>query len=182
MSLVSVSEVQARNVGGGLSDETLQDVIDAAEEWLTGRIGPLSGERTETIYPRRGYEPLYLRRYAPSVVVEYNGETLVAGESIGNYRLLYSGSAVEMVSAGWYVGPVTVTYTPTDTALVKEGVIKLIRLNASDGPYVSERIGEYSYQKAQGVGSFDTARNAIVKDLLPKRPFRSERLVASTYP
>lgn len=187
MSLVSVAEVQARNVGAELSDSALQDVIDAAEAYLARHIGTLSGERTETFYPRRGYEALYLRRSTDSVVVENNGDTLTAGDSVGNFRLLYSGSVVELVSGDWIsgtdIGPVSVTYTPNDEALVKEAVVGLVRLNLSDGPFVSERIGDYSYQKAQGGGSsLEPARNEIVKSILPRRPFRSERLVSASHP
>ena len=187
MSLVSVADVQARNAGGGLSDEALQDVIDAAEAWLTRRIGQLSGARTERFYPRRGNEPLYLRRTTDSVTVVNNGTTVTSGEGIGQYRLLYSGSVVELISADWLpstsgigIGPVTVAYTPNDEALVKEAIINLIRFNDAEGPFVSERIGDYSYQKAQAVGALDTARNAIVNSLMPKRPFRSERFIASS--
>lgn len=186
MSLVTVAEVQARNVGGGLSTAALQAVIDAAEAWLAREIGPLSGERTETFYPRRGYEPLYLRRTTNSVVVENNGSTVDLGEDSGDYRLLYGGSVVDLIGTAWdwnaTTGPVTVTYTPNDEVLVKEAVIGLVRLNQAEGPYISERIGDYSYQKSQAGNSMDTARRALVDSLLPKRPFRSERIVASTNP
>lgn len=186
MSLVSVADVRARNFGGDLSDSALQDVIDAAEAWLARAIGPLSGERTETFYPRRGYEPLYLRRSTATVEVVNNGTTLTAGDSVGDYRLLYSGSVVELVHGDWIsgldIGPVTVTYTPDDEPLVREAIINLIRINAAEGPYVSERIGDYSYQKAQAARSLDTARQAVVDSILPRRPYRSERIVASVHP
>ena len=189
MSLVSVADVQDRNLGGGLDDDALQDVIDAAEAFLTRHIGALTGARTETFYPRRGYEPLYLRRTTNAVTVSNNGSAVTAGEGWGNYRLLYDGSVVSLISAAWLpssagigIGPVTVTYTPNDEALVREAVISLIRVNLAESPYVSERIGDYSYQKPQAVGSLNTARSEIVKSILPKRPFRSERLVSSSNP
>lgn len=194
MSLVSVADVQDRGLGGGLDEDAIQDMIDAAEAWLARHIGPLTGERTEVFYPRRGYEPLYLRRipsitYDSDLTVENNGTTLTLGESIGDYRLLYDSSVVELISSSWLpassgfgIGPVRVTYTPDDEALIREAVIRLLRLDFADSPYVSERIGDYSYQKPQSVTSFHTARMDIVKGILPKRPFRSERLVASTNP
>lgn len=188
-SLVSPDEVQARGIGLELSDEALQDVIDEVESWLARRIGPLTGERTETLYPRREDEWLYLRRPADSITLDNAGTTVTAGESIGNYRLLYSGSVVQLIGIDWYLnatgiglGPVEVTYTPNDEAEVRGAIFDLIRLRQAEGPYVSERIGEYSYQKAQSAGAMDTARNAVLQRLTPKRPFRSERIVSSVRP
>lgn len=185
MSLVSVAEVQARNVGAELSASALQDAIDAAEAYLARYIGPLSGERTETFYPRRGSEPLYLRRAAPSVVVTDAGTVLDLGEEAGEYRLLYSGTVIELVFTSWTTtvygtGTVTVTYTPDDEAEVQEAVIDLVRLNLADGPYTGERIGEYSYQRSQSAGFLNAARHAIIRRLQPQRPYRSERIVAAT--
>lgn len=184
MSLVTVAEARAQNLGGGLTDAALQAKIDAVEAYLARRIGPLTDDRTETFYPRRGAEPLFLRRPTDEVEVTDNGTLLVLGEDSGHYRLLYSGTVVELVDTDWTfgvygVGTVTVEYEPNDLVEVREAIIDLLRVGLAEGPYVSERIGEYSYSKAQAPGSLEATRRAIVNRLLPRRPFRTERIISS---
>lgn len=177
MSLVSIEEVQARNVGRDLGDSALQDAIDAAESWLARRIGPLLGERTQLLYPRRSAEPLYLRRFTSTVTIEDDGEEVDAAD----YRL-YDGFVIDRFQTSWLGDIISATYTPDDEAQVREAVIDLLRLNLAAGPYVSERMGDYSYQKAQASASYDVARNAIVRSIVPRIPVRSERIVSSVRP
>ena len=66
-SLTSITEVRAL-VRSRLSDSDLQAVIDREEAWLAGRVGALTGARTDTFTPGFGDTPLYLRRRAESVV------------------------------------------------------------------------------------------------------------------
>lgn len=181
-SLVTPTEVKAL-VQTSLSDSQLQTVIDREEAWLALRIGQLSGARTQTFYPRRYNEPLYLKRYTSSVTVTNNGEAVTAGEAYGNYRLLGEGSIVALVGTQWLssttgigYGPVTVAYTPSDSDAVKAAIIDLIRLRVTDSGYVSESIGQYSYQTLQAPGARDLTRRAIVRGLLPRHQFRSERI------
>lgn len=184
-SLVTPAEVKAL-VQTSLTDSQLQAVIDREEAWLALRIGQLSGARTQTFYPRRTGERLYLKRPADSVTVTNNGETVTAGEAYGNYRLLSEGSIVDLVGTQWLSstsgfgnGPVTVAYTPNDSAAVKAAIIDLVRLRVTDSGYVSESIGQYSYQTAQAPGAREATRRAIVRALLPRHQFRSERIPAA---
>ena len=52
-SLVSIAEVRAL-VNSRLGDVDLGAVIDREEAWLAGRVGPLTGERTDTFTPGIG--------------------------------------------------------------------------------------------------------------------------------
>ncbi len=175
MSLLVPAEVKLL-VQTSLSDADLQTIIDREEGWLAGRIGALSGSRTETIYPPRIDEHLHLRRFTSSVVIVDAGVAVDADD----YRLLYSGSVVERIDTYWG-DMVEVTSTPNDSAAVETAIIDLIRLRVTDTGYVSERIGQYSYQTAQAPGAREMTRAAIVKNLLPTLcpHHRSERIVAS---
>lgn len=175
-SLVTPTEVKAL-VQTSLTDSELQTVIDREEAWLAGRIGALSGSRTETFYPTRGAEPLFLRRPAPSVTVTDDGDAVDLGEDDGEYRLLYGGTVVHRINTDWG-DKVTVTYTPNDSAAVKTAVIDLIRLRITDTGFVSERIGAYSYQTNQRSGAREETREAIVRSLMARPRYRSERLVS----
>lgn len=87
MSLVSVTDVQAL-VDTDLTATQLQVVLDREERWLARRIGQLSGERTETFYPRRLKEPLYLRR--PAIYEPDDGPTITLSTSAAADDLLDS--------------------------------------------------------------------------------------------
>lgn len=191
MSLVTPAQVKAL-VSTSLSDADLQVIIDREEGWLAGLIGALSGERSEVFYPRRGSEHLHLRRPTDSVTVDNNGTTVDEGDEIGDFRLLYSGTVVELVSADWLssttaltgYGPVSVTYTPNDSDAIETAIIDLLRLRTTDTGYVSERIGQYSYQTAQLPGARERTRRAILESL--RKPLcphhRAERITAAPNP
>lgn len=175
-SLVTPTEVKVL-VQTSMTDADLQAVIDREEAWLAGRIGALSGARTETFYPHRGAEPLVLQRPAPSVTVTNDGDAVDLGEDDGEYRLLYSGTEVHRINTDWG-DKVTVAYTPNDSAAIKAAIIDLIRLRVTDTGFVSERIGAYSYQTNQLAGTREKTREAIVRSLTPQPRYRSERLVS----
>jgi hypothetical protein len=177
MSLVTPAQVKAL-VQTSLSDADLQVIIDREEGWLAGRIGALSGSRTETFYPRRGVEHLHLRRPTNSVTVT-DGDLVDPDD----YRLLYGGTVVERVTGSWG-DTVTVTYTPNDSAAIATAIIDLIRLRTTDTGFVSERIGQYSYQTAQLPGARERTRRAILEGL--RKPLcphhRAERITAAPNP
>jgi len=274
MSLVSVAEVTAL-VGTDLGTTDLQLIINREEQWLARRIGQLAGERTNTFYPRRLREPIFLRRpaaYEPDdgptitlttsaatddlldsighgvnngdqvefatlsggaglvvnttyyvvtatansfqisdtlggpaknfttditagtlhkvaigITVTDGDDTLVFGDDSGEIRLLYGGTVIEKLEVYWtggwdgLSGAVGVTWTPADTEEVKAAIIDLIRLRITDTGYISERIGQYSYQQAQTPGAREVTRRAIVTGLLIRPPYRSERLVSAVH-
>ena len=177
MSLVTVDEVRAL-VSTELSDDDLQDVIDREEAELAARIGPLTGARTETFYPDHAVERLYLRRSTATVTITSDGTALTLGDDDGEYKLLASGTALEYNANTWG-GTVAVTYTPNDELRVKRVLIELIRLTSTETGYVSERIGQYSYQKAQTPGAGQATRDALIRSLLPNLGLASMRLRGS---
>lgn len=272
MSLVSVAEVTAL-VETDIGATDLQVIINREEVWLARRIGQLAGERTETLYPRRLSEPIYLRRPAlyepddgPTIIlttsaalddlldatghglnngdrikfatltggaglstattyyvvsasansfqvaltlggpavtfttdvtaatvhkvpilmtVNDDGTDLVFGDDLGEWRLLYDGTVIQKIDTYWVggwsglSGAVGVTYTPADVEEVKAAIIDLIRLRVTDSGYISERIGQYSYQQAQTPLAREATRHAIVRSLLLRPNYRSERLVSA---
>lgn len=183
MSLLTFAEASAL-ISTGLGDAALQGVIDREEAWLARRIGALSGSRTQTFHVRAADadDPLHLRRPTSAVTVTDNGVATTA------IRLLRDGSAVES-TAGTWTGPVAVTYTPNDADEVRRVIVELIRLAVSASPYESEDIGDYSYSRGGFDRSPDAQRQALVRDLIPRRgpgsvrlrsPYSSERVGAVT--
>lgn len=166
MSLVSVAEVRAL-VQTDLSDDDLQDVIDREEAWLAGRIGALTGARTETYWP--DYDAVVmLRRRASTVAVEDNGV------AVSDVRFTIDGSYLRR-TLGYWTTPVEATYTPNDESEVKAAVIDLVAIRVTDGPYDSEQIGEYGYTR----GSARKTRLSVARSLLPHRPATSMRIRSS---
>lgn len=177
MSLVSVAEVQAL-VSTELSDDDLQDVIDREEAELAARIGPLTGARTETFYPDHAAERLYLQRRTDAVTVTSDGTAITLGDDDGEYRLLGRGSILNFNANTWGE-VVTAAYTPNDELRLKRVLIELIRLTTTETGYVSERIGQYSYQRAQTPGAVESTREALIRSLLPNLGHGSIRLRGS---
>ena len=180
MSFVSVAEVQAL-VSNELADEDLQAVIDREEAELAARIGPLDGARTETFYPDHAGERLYLRRPTDTVTVTNDGTAVTLGDDDGEYRLLQRGTVLHLVNDTW--GEiVTAAYTPNDELRVQRVLIELIRLTTTETGYVSERIGQYSYQRAQTPGAAQATREALINSLIPNLGMGSIRLRGSLSP
>ena len=187
-SLVDIAAVRAL-VRSRLSDVDLQAVIDREEAWLAGRVGPLTGERTDTFMPGIGDTPLYLRRRAESVVLTDDGRTLAASEfiftpSTGMIRRIWTPNLADLPSwrqvyLGWQ-GTVTATYTPADESDVKGVVIELVRLRVGETGYDSETIGDYSYTRGASAGRL--SRAGLARSILVKRPAYSLRLQSSTEP
>ncbi len=170
MSLVSIAEVRAL-VRSRLSDTDLQAVIDREEAWLAGRVGLLSGVRTETYRPGLGDTPLYLRRRAESVLVTDDGVTLTADT---DYLFSPSTGELRRTAAGAWSGTVTATWTPTDESAVKRAVIELVRLAVGETGFDSETIGDYAYSRGASAGRL--SRAGLARSLLIRRPAYSMRL------
>jgi hypothetical protein len=174
MSLTSIAEVRAL-VKSRLTDVDLQTIIDREEAWLAGKIGQLSGERTDTFTPGTTNTPLYLSRRTESVAVTDNGvavtELLFTPSTgclrrvVGVYPWPYPQSET------WYPswqGVVTVTWTPSDGAAITAGVINLIRGTIGETGFDSEQIADYSYTRGASAGR--VSRVGVVRSILLRRP------------
>jgi hypothetical protein len=184
-SLTSLAEVRAL-VKSRLTDIDLQAVIDREEAWLTGKVGPLTGERTDTWTPGLGDTPLYLSRRAPSVVLTDAGRTLAASEflftpSTGMIRRIWTPDLADnppwrQLYLGWE-GTVSATWTPSDEADVKRAVIELVRLSTGETGFASETIGDYSYARATSAGAYAGPNRAgLARSILLRRPAYSMRI------
>lgn len=181
-SLTSIAEVRAL-VKSRLTDIDLQAVIDREEAWLAGRVGVLTGERTDTWTPGIGDTPLFLRRRAESVVLTDAGRTLAASEflftpSTGMIRRIWTPDLQDnppwrQLYLGWQ-GTVTATYTPSDEAAVKRAVIELVRGTVGETGMDSEGLGDYSYTRGESAGRL--SRAGLARGLLIRRPAYSMRL------
>lgn len=122
MSTLTVEEFETL-VGTGLDETILQDAIDREEAELAHLIGPLTGERTELLYPGAGWDgPVYLSRFTDAI-----DEVLDGSDTITTYRLVRNGGAIERSDTRWYDGAVSVTYEPNDLLRVKRALIELVR-------------------------------------------------------
>ncbi len=157
--MLTIAAVRARErIALPSDDDAAQDVIDEMEAWLVSLIGPLDGERTETFLAPPGSASLRLRRPTDAVAVQGPDGAITAFDLV-NGRLI-----VRSTSAYW-VGPITVTYTPTDDALVRGVLFGLLEVG-SEGGYESEQMGSYSYSRPRTDAV--AARWALVHRLLPR--------------
>jgi hypothetical protein len=169
MSLLTFAEASAL-ISTSLGDADFQGVIDREEAWLAGRIGALTGERTDTFTPGIGDTSLHLRRRTDSVVLTDDGSPLVAGT---DYLFTPSTGQIRRL-VGYWSGSVTVTYTPSDAAEVKRAILELIRGTVGESGYDSETIGDYSYDR--GASSGRLSRSGLARGILIRRPGYSLRL------
>lgn len=160
-TFLTVAEVRVL-VQTPLEDAQLADVLQREAAWLARRIGPLEGERIQTVYVGDPYrdDPIMLRRPTSAVTVTDNGADLDASQ----VRLMRGGHLVERSDAPWTGPKVEIAYEPNDEEEVARALIELVRLTVAESPYSSERIGDYSYQRSTGGSA--TMRQAIVRDLL----------------
>ena len=174
MSLVTLSEVRAL-VETGLTDVDLQAVLDREEGWLAGRIGALTGARTDTFSPGLTDTPIYLWRRAASVVVTDNALSVAAAD----LRFVPESGMVRRITGTW-TGPVAVTYTPTDADAVKRAVIEFVRGTVTETGNDAETLGDYSYTR--GEAAVRLGRLALVRSVLLRRPAYTVRLRSSLEP
>lgn len=177
-SLVSLADAQAR-----VGDSVTQALIDEEEAWLASKIGPLTGERTETFFiPSRLHgivDALYLSRRT-NEVSEFTSD----GDPMADFRLL-DGYIVERHSdadESWN-DPLVVTYTPNDETMVKGVIYDLLSYRSLPSNLQSVRIGAYSETYATGAGSgVGPVRSALLRKVLTSaglgmynHPFRVTR-------
>jgi hypothetical protein len=172
MSTVLVlADARARGVSLPADDDVAQDILDEVEAWLAARIGPLTGSRTETFYVGVAVTDgrLALRRTTDSVTLTDAGAVV----STNDYRLMpLSADIIRRYAAPsrLWMGPyVEATYTPNDEARIRGALYDLVAVAAAPaGPYVSEQMGAYSYNRGS-VTSALASKAAIADALLPKR-------------
>ena len=163
MSLVVLATAQSR-VGASVT----QAMIDGVEDWLSGQIGPLTGERTETFYlsERRNLnivDGLWLSRRTDAVDITSDGDALVLDT---DYHLI-NGLLVQRLELGEAWGnTVVATYTPTDTDLVTEAIYDLLTVRSLPQNLQSVRIGAYSETYGTG-GSLNPVITGILGRVKP---------------
>lgn len=173
MSLVLLADAQAR-----VGESVTQALIDEEEAWLASKIGPLTGERTETFFlPARiqgVVDALYLSRRTDEVT----GFTS-DGEEMTEFHLL-DGYIVEMnrdSSESW-TDPLIVTYTPNDETMVEGVIYDLLTFRSLPSNLQSVRIGAYSETYATGAES----SSGPVKAALLRKVLTSAGLGAYNHP
>jgi hypothetical protein len=161
MSLVLLADAQAR-AGASVT----QAMIDEEEAWLVSKVGPLTGERTETFFlPARlagTVDALYLSRRTDAV----DGFTS-DGDALTEYRLL-DGYIVERnrdATESWS-DPLIVTYTPNDETLVKGVIYDLLTYRSLPSNLQSVRIGAYSETYATG-GAVSPVHQSLLRRIKP---------------
>jgi hypothetical protein len=172
-TVINLADARARGIKLPDDDDAAQDILDEQEAYLASRIGALTGSRAETFYvgvsETRG--KLGLRRPTNAVTLTDAGSAVDAD----HIRLVdYGASVVRTYDASgrWWTGPyVVATYTPNDEVNVRRVLYDLVALAVDlPGPYMSERLGEYSYTRpVVGVFSVNAQRAALVASLMPKR-------------
>lgn len=168
--VISVDEARARGINLPSDVDAAQGIIDEQEAWLTARIGPLTGMRTETFRVDGSHDAtLYLARHTDSVEVTDGASDLTLDDDY----LLGNGHVTRVFGsygARWIGPTVDVTYEPSEDE-VRRVLFGLVGLaSVVSGPYDSETIGAYSYSRGSGSGSVPAQRAALADSLVPRRP------------
>lgn len=136
MSLITPADVNALNAGGGLSDASLQDIIDREEAEIIRRFGA-NYPGPITVTRPGGQKSIYLSRTIGTItsIVEYLflGDTAPTTLTTTDYFVWTDQGRVERVMTGRKWGAyVTVVYTPQDdTNLRKQVLIEIVRIGAN---------------------------------------------------
>ncbi len=160
MPVVTLDEIRAL-VPNGLASVDLLGVIEREEAAFARVIGPLTGSRTLTLYDVAADGAFHLRRPVASVTITDNGVAVAASA----FRLVDDGTVIQPISGAW-LGPVAITFTPTDELEVKRVVIDLVRLALTETGFESESVGDHSYSRGAR-----SERYALMRSLL--RPWRT---------
>ena len=171
MSLVVLADAQSR-----AGSDVTQDMIDEEEAWLVTKIGPLTGERTETFtLPARLHgivDALYLSRRTDSVdAFTSDGSARTQYRLIGDYIVERNPDATET-----WTDPLVVTYTPNDEEIVKGVIYDLLTVRLLPTNLQSIRVGQYSETFATG------STSGSVKKALLNRVLTSSGMGAYSIP
>lgn len=177
--VLTLERARGMGLGAELSDDDLQAAIDREEAWLARRIGPLTGERTES-FPLAHIRPttheVRLRRPTAAVEVEQAGTDISA-----TCELRHDGWRVALLPEGsHYTGPLECTYTPTDENEVEGALLELLSLRlgtVTSGGLSGEIMGSYSWTR--GAGTATRVRASIVRQLLEPATAGSSRVASS---
>jgi hypothetical protein len=172
--ILDLTEARNRGLDLPTDDTAAQNILDETEAWLARKIGPLTGDRTETfyagVYSVSG--ALGLKRFTDAVTVTDGGSAVDPSQ----VRLVREGAAVTHTyvapSAIWRGPYIGVTYEPNDLLEVTRALYALVELELSPeaGEITGETIGSYSYQRGAGFAQVPKGHKqaAIVSALLPK--------------
>ncbi len=157
--LITVTELR-RHVTTRLGDEALLDIIEAEEQEIERRVGPL-GTITDVRHPRNGETVILLGRIPESIVsvteridtLDYPLEPEVSNsDELGDYYAdrgtLRRTTFGPNPSDGTWGQRVTIVYVPKDDAAKRKlALIKLCALDAKEqdaGAVVSRTVGASS--------------------------------------
>lgn len=173
MTLLTTAEYEALAGDSGLSTASLQILLDAAEQAITARYGPVGADVEEIADGGQTY--LFLRRRASEItgIVETDGttDTTLADD---DYRLRADGVSLRRLTTGtnvrtYWGGPVEVTYTPADdTADRKRVQSELVQLMLNYQPgRTEETVGAWAVKLASNsVWNSSLEREAILASLV----------------
>jgi hypothetical protein len=171
VSFLPLDTIKAR-LSTDLSDSALQDLLDEEERYLERHVGPLGGERTETIVLpwRPTVAGFYLLRPTDSVVLTGAGVPIPDDD----FALNMDGMFVERLNTAFtWRTPMTATYTPNDEDLMRAAILDLVsarlaQIASGAGAIEFEQIGSYSRRfgsSARTTGS--VVRSDVLRRILP---------------
>lgn len=141
-TLLSIQQIRDA-LETGLPDTALEVLVDEADQQITSRYGPHSGEVIETTTPH--LDLVFLGRQSASIseVRQFElYELPAAGEEV-------AASSYRVLNNGWVLSrpllwrpQVQVTFTPADTSGLRKGVLlDLVRLALAYDAYASSSVG-----------------------------------------
>lgn len=158
----------------GLEDDALMLLLDAAEQAIDARYGPLGSSASDLLDGGQSY--LFLRRRASDImsIVETDGltDTTLATD---DYRLRSDGVSVLRLATGtnrraWWGAPVAVTYVPFDDEADRKRVqAALVEADLGYNPGTTmEQVGSWLEQRQQSspAWNYATERDAILASLV----------------
>jgi hypothetical protein len=154
-------------VESAIDTATIEAAISREEAVLARELGgPLTGQRTDTLFPAGHDGPLTLRRFAMTVTVTSDGVALGPSEvrvvADGRGR---PGGAIERASGAWGE-VVTVTSTPSDSEAVKRYLIEAVRRALV--PDSERAVGEGRSQAGAAVDTGRALLRRYLRDLQPQ--------------
>lgn len=171
MELLTVEELRG-HITSSLGEDELQLLLDAAEEAIEARYGPVGSDVTEIV--DGGLSHIFLRRRA--LAITEITETVADVDTIldeDDYRLRGDGVSILRLSTGpndraYWGAPVRVKSSPADDLASRKVMqLALVTLDMNYKPGVTaERIGEWEEQRgANSAWNYETERESILAGL-----------------